>query len=85
MVLGLLWLDDEHASLQFGTTRVFTLMHGATVDTQTEERRHERLLMSFGKIRKLMRKTRRSMGRNSEFYVIDISPAAKQPAEFLTR
>jgi hypothetical protein len=28
MVLALPWLDDEQASLQFGTTRVFTLMDG---------------------------------------------------------
>jgi hypothetical protein len=30
LVLGLPWLDDERASLQFGTTRVFTLMDGTT-------------------------------------------------------
>jgi hypothetical protein len=30
IVLGLPWLDDEHASLQFGTTHVFTLMDGTT-------------------------------------------------------
>jgi hypothetical protein len=47
MVLGLPWLDDKQASLQFGTTRVFTMMDGTTVETQTEERRHECLLMSF--------------------------------------
>jgi hypothetical protein len=50
-VLDLPWLDDEHASLQFGTTRVFTLMDGAAVETQIEERRPECLLMSlFAKI-----------------------------------
>jgi hypothetical protein len=38
--------------------------------------------MSFGKIQKIMRKTRRSKKRNAEFYVIHISPAAEQPAEF---
>jgi hypothetical protein len=35
MVLGLLWLDDEHASLQFGTTRVFTTMNGTTMKIMT--------------------------------------------------
>jgi P pilus assembly chaperone PapD len=33
MVLGLLWLDDEQASLQFGTTRVLILMDGRAVET----------------------------------------------------
>jgi hypothetical protein len=41
LVLGLLWLDDEHAFLQYGTTRVFTLMEGTAVETQIEERRPE--------------------------------------------
>jgi hypothetical protein len=40
--------------------------------------------MSFTKIQKLMRKTRRSMGRNSEFYVIELTPAANQPTAFHT-
>jgi hypothetical protein len=38
VVLGLPSLDDEHASLQFGTTRVFTLMGGTEVETHIEER-----------------------------------------------
>ena len=28
LILGLPWLDDEHASLQFGSTRVLTLIDG---------------------------------------------------------
>jgi hypothetical protein len=47
MVLGLPWLDEEQASLQFGTTRVFTLMDGTTVETQIEERRSECHLLRF--------------------------------------
>jgi hypothetical protein len=84
LVLGLPWLSDEHVSLHFGTTRVFVLMDGTTLDTQLEERRLECLLMSLGKIQKLMRKTRRSKGRNAEFYVVHISLATEQPAEFHT-
>jgi hypothetical protein len=38
--------------------------------------------MSFGKAQKLMRKTRRSKGRNAEFFVISVTQAAEQPAEF---
>jgi hypothetical protein len=38
--------------------------------------------MSYGKIQKLIRKTRRNKGRNPEFYAIHSSPAAEQPAEF---
>jgi hypothetical protein len=38
LILGLPWLDDEHASLQFCSTMVFTLMDGTTVETQLEER-----------------------------------------------
>jgi hypothetical protein len=34
LVLGLPWLDDEHASLQFGTTRDSNLMDGTTLETQ---------------------------------------------------
>jgi hypothetical protein len=39
LVLGLSWLDDEHASSQLGTTRVLTLMDGTAVETQIKERR----------------------------------------------
>jgi hypothetical protein len=67
MVMGLPWLNDEHASLQFGTVRVFTLMDGTSVATQIEERRPECLVMSYAKIQKLVRKTRRGRGRNAEF------------------
>jgi hypothetical protein len=82
MVLGLPRLDDENASLQFGTTRLFTWMDGTTMETQLEEQRPECLLMSSGRIQKLMRKTRRSGGSDAEVYVIDSSPALDQPAEF---
>jgi hypothetical protein len=58
------------------------LMDGIAVETHIEERRLECLLMSFSKIQKRMRKTRRNRGRNAEIYVIDISPAAEQAAEF---
>jgi hypothetical protein len=33
LIMGLPWLDDEHASSQFGSTRVLTLMDGTTVET----------------------------------------------------
>jgi hypothetical protein len=69
VILGLPWLDDEHASLQFGSTWIFTLMDGTSVETRLEERRLECLLMSSTKVQKLLRKTRRSRGRNAEFYV----------------
>jgi hypothetical protein len=82
LILGLPWLDDEHASLQFGTTRVFALMDGTTVETTLEERRHECLLMSSNKVHTLMGKTRRSRGRNAEFYVIELTPAANQSTDF---
>jgi phosphoglycolate phosphatase-like HAD superfamily hydrolase len=84
LILGLPWLDDEHASLQFGSTKVFTMMDGTSVDTTLEERRPECLLMSSTKVQKLMRKTRRSRGRNAEFYVIELTPTADQPADFHT-
>jgi hypothetical protein len=70
LVLGLLWLDDEQASFHFDTMRVFTLMDGTTLETQIEERQPECLLMSSGKIQKLVRKTRRSKGRNPGIHVI---------------
>jgi hypothetical protein len=84
IVLGLPWLDDEQASLQFGTTRAFTLMDGIAVDTQLEERRPECLLMSSYKIQKRMRRTRRRRGRYPEFYVIELTPVAYQMTEFHT-
>jgi hypothetical protein len=31
-----------------------------------------------------MRKTRRIMGPNAEFYVVDVTPSAEQPTEFHT-
>jgi hypothetical protein len=82
LIMGLPWLDDEHASLHFGSTMVFTLMDGTTVETQLEERRHECLLLSSTKVQKLMRKTRRNRGRKAEFYVIELTPVADQPTEF---
>jgi hypothetical protein len=38
--------------------------------------------MSSTKVQKLVRKTRRSRGRNAEFYAIALAPAAVQPTEF---
>jgi hypothetical protein len=84
LILGLPWLDDEHASLQFGTTRVFTLMDGTAVETTLEERRPEWLLLSSTKVQKLMRKTHRSIGRHAEFYVIELTSATEQPSDFHT-
>jgi hypothetical protein len=75
MVHGLPWLDDEQASLQFGTTRASTLMDGTALETQIEERRPKYLPMSSTKVQKLMRKTRRIIrGRNAKFYVIEVTP-----------
>jgi hypothetical protein len=79
MILSLPRLNDEQASLQFGTTRVFTLMDGTTVVTQIEDQRLECLLMSPSKVLKLMR---RSTGRSADFYVTYISPTAERQAEF---
>jgi hypothetical protein len=81
LVLGLPWLDDEHASLQFGTSRVFTVMDGPARETTLEERRPVCLQMSSIKIQRLVRKTRRSRGRNAEFYVIELTSAADQPTD----
>jgi methyl coenzyme M reductase subunit C len=58
LVPGLPWLDDKQASLQFGTTHVFTLMDGAVVETHTEESIRECLMISSSKIQNLVRKTR---------------------------
>jgi hypothetical protein len=85
LILGLPWLDDKQASLQFGPTRVFTLMDGTALETTLEERRPECLLMSSTKVQKLMRKTRRSKGHNAEFNVIELTPAADRPTDFHTR
>jgi hypothetical protein len=82
LIMGLPWLDDEQASLESGSTKVFTLTDGTSVETQLEERRPECLLMSSTKVQKLMRKTRRSKGRNAEFSVINLTPAADQPTDF---
>jgi hypothetical protein len=84
LVMGLPWLDDEHASLQFGTTRAFSLMDGTAIEAHLEERRLECLLMSPTKVQKLMRKTRRNRGRNAELYVIELTPAATPSTEFHT-
>jgi hypothetical protein len=48
-------------------------MDGTTVDTPIEERRHECPLMSSDKVQKLVRKTRRSRGRNAKFSVSHIT------------
>jgi hypothetical protein len=40
--------------------------------------------MSSTEVQKFMRKTRRSMGRNAEFNVIELPPAANQPTDFHT-
>jgi hypothetical protein len=82
LILGFPCLDDEHASLQFGSTRVFTQMDGTAMETTLEERRPECPLLSSTKVQKLMHKTRRSRGRNAEFYVIELAPAVDQPSDF---
>jgi hypothetical protein len=79
LILGLPCLDDEHASLQFGATKVFNLMDGTSVESHLEERCPECILLSSTKVQKLMRETRRSRGRNAEFYVIELTPAVDQP------
>jgi hypothetical protein len=84
LIMGLPWLDDEHASLLFGSTIVFILMDGTAVETTLEERRPECLLMSSTKVQKLVCKTRRNRGRNAEFYVIELTPTADQPTDFHT-
>jgi hypothetical protein len=84
LILGLPWLDDEHASLQFGPPMVFPLMDGTTVETHLEERRLECLMMSSNKVPKLMRKTRRSKGCNAECYVIELTPSVDQLTELHT-
>jgi hypothetical protein len=38
--------------------------------------------MSLTKVQKLMRKTRRSTGRNAEFYVIELTPTVDEPTDF---
>jgi hypothetical protein len=43
------------------------MMDGTAMETKIEERRPECLLMSPTKVHKLLRKTRRSKGRNAEF------------------
>jgi hypothetical protein len=50
LIMVLPWLDDEHASLKFGSTRIFTLMNGTAVKTTLEERRPECLLLSSTKV-----------------------------------
>jgi hypothetical protein len=83
LIMGLPWLDDEQASLHFGTTRIFTLMDGTAVETTLEERRPECLLMSSTKVQKLMRKTRRSRGRHAEFYVIELTSVTEQSTDLM--
>jgi hypothetical protein len=58
------------------------MMDGTTADTKTKERIPEYLVLSSVKIKKLLRKTRRSTGRSADFYVIHALLAAEQPAEF---
>jgi hypothetical protein len=55
-------------------------MDGTTV----QKRRLECLMMLSTKVQKLVRKTRRSKGRNAEFYGIGITLAADQPTAFHT-
>jgi hypothetical protein len=58
-------------------------MDGIDVETQLEERRLGGcLLMSSTKVQKLIRKTRRSRGRNAGFYAIEVTPTIDQPTEF---
>jgi hypothetical protein len=40
--------------------------------------------MSYSQVQKFMRKTRGSKGYNVEFYVINVTLAIEQPAEFRT-
>jgi hypothetical protein len=55
-VLGLQWLDDEKATLKFGTERLFTFVDGAIVEIKVVVRLPKCLLMVSTKVQKLMRK-----------------------------
>jgi hypothetical protein len=57
-------------------------MDGSIGEVHAKELRRECLLMSSDKVQKLVRKTRRSKGRNAEFYVINETPIAEPPVEF---
>jgi hypothetical protein len=57
-------------------------MDGTTVKAQKEERCRECLVMSFGKVMNLMRKRRRSKGHNAVLYVINVTQAAEELAEY---
>jgi hypothetical protein len=84
LVLGLPSLDDEQALFQLGTTQVFTFMDGATIETQTKERRSICLLMSPTKAHKRVRKTRRNRGRQGDLFVMNVTPSTSHPTEFHT-
>jgi hypothetical protein len=75
-VMGLPWLDDKHASLQFDTTMFLNLMDGTATETHLEERRPKCLLTSFTKVQNLMRKTRHNKGHKAKFYVTEITHVA---------
>jgi hypothetical protein len=82
-VLGLPWLDYEQASLQFGKSRVFTLIDGTSMEIETKYRRLECLIMSPSKVQKFKSKTRRSRGRDAEVYVINVKLLdARRSVEF---
>jgi hypothetical protein len=59
-------------------------MDGTIIEMQKEERRLACLSMSFDKVKKLMHNTLESKGRNSEVFVINVTPSTELPAEFHT-
>jgi hypothetical protein len=73
IVLGFPWLDDEQATLRFGTECVYALMDGTVVETQVVVRRPECLLMPSTKVQRLMRKSTRAKGRTAEFFAVHLA------------
>jgi hypothetical protein len=72
MVLGSPWLNDDQATLTFGTERlIITLMDGNVIKNQVIKRRTKCLLLSSTKVQKLMRKSARAKGRTANKFTVD--------------
>jgi hypothetical protein len=59
-VLGLKWLHDEKATLEFGTEYTFTLMDVTVVETHAVDEQPKNSLLSSRQDHKLMKKSIRA-------------------------
>jgi hypothetical protein len=71
IVLGLPWLDDEQATLEFGAEGHFTMIDGTMIKKHMIERRPAFLSMSSTEVHNLLRKSAIANGQTAKNFTVN--------------